>query len=150
AYSGPWLSSLRAIGAYSGPWLPSLRAFGAYFGFLRQSHMLKVSLINPPFASLAAPSFALTQLREILRERFDEQQLQVSIHYLNIDFGQYLGYEIYSFIATSVEALNCGIGEWMFRQIAFPQTPDNTDQYFRRYGLHLRGPDGKSFWPLIL
>jgi hypothetical protein len=70
--------------------------------------------------------------------------------YLNIDFAQYLGQELYNFIAGSMDALNSGVGEWMFRQVAFPDVPDNADQFYRRYYHHLRRPDGKSWWNQIL
>jgi ribosomal peptide maturation radical SAM protein 1 len=112
--------------------------------------MFRIALVNPPFAALSAPSFALTQLRELLRTGSKKEHLEVSVHYLNIDFAQYLGQELYNFIAGSMDALNSGVGEWMFRQIAFPDVPDNADQFYRRYYHHLRRPDGKSWWNQIL
>ena len=86
--------------------------------------MFRIALVNPPFAALSAPSFALTQLRELLRRGSKREHLEVSVHYLNIDFAQYLGQELYDFIAGSMDALNSGVGEWMFRQAAFPDVPD--------------------------
>jgi ribosomal peptide maturation radical SAM protein 1 len=32
-----------------------------------------------------------------------------------------------------MEALNCGIGDWLFRQAAFPELPDKTETYFQRF-----------------
>jgi ribosomal peptide maturation radical SAM protein 1 len=113
-------------------------------------HVFRVSFVNPPFAALSAPTFALTQLQELLRAKFDKEQVEVSVHYLNIDFAQYIGYELYNFIAGSIDALNSGIGEWMFRRVAFPDVADNTEQYARRYEHHLRRADGKSWLPQIL
>ena len=112
--------------------------------------MFRVSLVNPPFAALSAPTFALTQLQEMLRAKFDKEHVEVSVHYLNIDFAQYVGYELYNFIAGSIDSLNSGIGEWMFRRVAFPDVADNADQYFQRYEHHLRRSDGTSWWPQLL
>lgn len=32
-----------------------------------------------------------------------------------------------------MDSLNAGLGDWLFRQAAFPDLPDNTEKYFRRY-----------------
>lgn len=106
--------------------------------------MFRVALVNPPFAALSAPSFAVTQLQELLRQRFGTERAEVSAHYLNIDFAKYLGYDLYTFIANTVDALNCGVGEWMFRRVAFPTAEDNAQEYFARYAHLLRRADGKS------
>jgi hypothetical protein len=41
--------------------------------------MFRIALVNPPFAALAAPSFALTQLRELLRTGSQKEHLAVSV-----------------------------------------------------------------------
>lgn len=93
--------------------------------------MLKISLINMPFASLQFPSIALTQLKSVAESRFGDR-VRVRILYLNHDFAQYLGVETYQ-VMNSIQASNAGLGDWMFRSLAFPGQPDNADAYFKRY-----------------
>ncbi len=96
--------------------------------------MYQVSLINMPFASLEMPSLALTQLRSVLGQRFGEK-VRVRILYLSHDFVHFLGQETY--MAMMEQARTSGLSEWFFRQVAFPQEEDNTQQYFQRYHMHL-------------
>jgi len=93
--------------------------------------VLKVSLINMPFATLQFPSIALTQLKSVTDSRFGEQ-VRTRILYLNHDFSNYFGLEIYQAL-NSVQASNAGLGDWMYRQLAFPDQADNADAYMRRY-----------------
>ena len=104
--------------------------------------MFKIALINMPFASLRLPSIALTQLRSVVLARHSER-VSTDIHYLNHDFVEYFGREHYDRIAEFTLATVSGVGDWFFRQVAFPQLPDNTDQYLSRYGRTL-GLDAKS------
>ena len=53
--------------------------------------------------------------------------------YANHDFAHYLGLDIYQYIVSSMEALHSGLGDWFFRQAAFPELPDNAEAYFQRY-----------------
>ena len=94
--------------------------------------MDKILLINMPFAALNSPSIALTQLESVLGDEHRDR-VSVEILYLNHDFAQYMGAELYHHIVDSLDANNSGIGDWFFRQAAFPELPDNTDLYFRRY-----------------
>src|SRR5262249_16038378 len=57
---------------------------------------------------------------------------RVRILYLNHEFATYLGIEAYQ-IMNSIQASNAGLGDWMYRALAFPDQPDNTEAYFRRY-----------------
>jgi ribosomal peptide maturation radical SAM protein 1 len=95
----------------------------------------KILLIDMPFALLHTSSIALTQLKSVLDSRFDGK-VCVEIHYLNQDFAQYMGVALYQYIALSVESLVSGVGEWFFRQSAFPELADNTQEYFSRYYPH--------------
>lgn len=112
--------------------------------------MFRVCLINPPFAALHAPSFALTQLSELIGSRHEKDRLQSSVHYLNIDFAEYLGADLYTFIAVSMDALHCGLGDWFFRPAAFPEAEDNAEDYYWRFRHHMRAPGGQSWWDTIL
>src|ERR1700709_689061 len=96
--------------------------------------MLKISLVNMPFATLRFPSIALTQLKSVAESRFGER-VRVRILYLNHDFANYLGPEVYE-VLNSLQASNAGLGDWLYRTIAFPEQADNTEAYMRRYFPH--------------
>ena len=94
--------------------------------------MYKIALVNMPFADLHMPSLALTQLKAVVDAEFNDR-VSVKIHYLNHDFAHYLGIELSQKLGLSAEAHNSGVGDWIFRQVAFPDLPDNTELYFRRF-----------------
>ena len=94
--------------------------------------MFKIALINMPFASIRLPSIALTQLRSVLAKQL-EDQVSTDIFYLNHDFVEYFGAENYARIGDSTKATVSGVGDWLFRQVAFPQLDDNAAQYVQRY-----------------
>lgn len=94
--------------------------------------MYKIALVNMPFATVDMPSLALTQLKSLLDARYADRCL-TEIYYLNQDFARDMGVDLYQRVATSGEHHNTGMGEWFFRQVAFPDLPDNTERYFRRY-----------------
>ena len=78
------------------------------------------------------PSIALTQLAAVVKEQYGAD-VEVSIHYLNLDFAEYIGdVELYDH-THSATAFVTGIGEWFFRQSAFPEAEDNKDEYYARY-----------------
>ena len=85
-----------------------------------------------PFAAAYMPSIALTQLKSILTEKYTPPAC-VNIHYLNHDFVHFMGNDFYSFMSGSMDALNTGVGDWLFRQVAFPDLTDNTAAYFQRF-----------------
>lgn len=93
--------------------------------------MTRIVLINMPFADWRKPSFALSQLAALTRREFPD--VEVEVKYFNFDFANYLGVGTYDTIADNVGHLTTGVGEWLFRQVAFPEQNDNTDEYFNRY-----------------
>jgi ribosomal peptide maturation radical SAM protein 1 len=93
--------------------------------------MYKIALLNMPLGHLVMPSLALTQLRTALRDALGDR-VSVEVHYLNHDFAQYLGVAAYREL-VSFEHHPTGLGEWFFRPVAFPEAPDNSDEYFQRY-----------------
>ncbi|MGV9304968.1 RiPP maturation radical SAM C-methyltransferase [Nonomuraea sp. NPDC003727] len=103
--------------------------------------MLDVALVNMPFADRRRPSFALSQLGALVRRDFGAQ-IDVRVCYLNHDFVRFFGTELYDAIAEGMEQHVAGIGDWLFRQVAFPEEPDNGEQYFARY---FAGPDRAPF-----
>lgn len=94
--------------------------------------MYKISLVHMPFASLEMPSLALTQLKARLDDQFGSQ-VSVRILYLNQNFGHRFGTEMYLQIAESLDANMSGLGNWLFRQAAFPDSQDNSKEYFNRF-----------------
>lgn len=96
--------------------------------------MYKISLINMPFTYLGMPSIALAQLTAAVKKRFGDR-VRVRTLYLNHDFVHYLGREAYELMIY--EARVSGLPDWFFRQVAFSEEEDNTQQYFRRYNVGL-------------
>jgi ribosomal peptide maturation radical SAM protein 1 len=93
--------------------------------------MYKIALINMPFANLHMPSIALTQLKSVVDDRFKDQ-VTADVFYLNHEFAHYFGMELYRSILGG-EAQNSGLGDWMFRQAAFPDRANNVSLYVSRY-----------------
>jgi ribosomal peptide maturation radical SAM protein 1 len=93
--------------------------------------MYRIALINMPFADLQMPSIALTQLKAVAEQKFPDQ-VSVEILYLNHDFANYLGIELYDTMLGS-DSQNAGLGDWFFRQTAFPDLSNNAGIYFSRY-----------------
>lgn len=97
-----------------------------------KSEPYKIALINMPFASLSMPSLALTQIAEVLDQEFGDK-VSVGVHYLSFDFVEYMGgLDLYNH-ANLGAGFMTGIGEWFFRQCAFPAAEDNADAYFDRF-----------------
>src|SRR6185437_3363434 len=94
--------------------------------------MYRIALINMPFTNLELPSIALTQIKSMVEKRF-QAQVSIDIHYLSHDFARYLGLDCYEYLGRSFGSLNAGLGDWFFRQVAFPELPENTDKYLERY-----------------
>lgn len=93
---------------------------------------MRIALVNLPFAALSLPAFALTQLRSVLDSAYGDR-LSVSVLYLNHDFAHFLGPELYHSLSTSLKVHATGLGDWFFRQVAFPELEDNTADYLARY-----------------
>jgi ribosomal peptide maturation radical SAM protein 1 len=94
--------------------------------------MYRVALINMPFANLNMPSLALSQLKSRLEEHFKDQ-IRVDIYYLNHDFANHMGVGFYNDVSSLQDSQNSGLGDWFFRQIAFPALPNNAGVYLTRY-----------------
>jgi magnesium-protoporphyrin IX monomethyl ester (oxidative) cyclase len=91
-----------------------------------------------PFASIILPPLSLTQLRSVVMKELGIR-VSVEILHLNHHFAQDIGINEYSFISEDhIELQRAGFGDWFFRQAAFPDLPDNTSAYLKRYG-HLFG-----------
>ncbi|MBT3192165.1 MAG: RiPP maturation radical SAM protein 1 [Verrucomicrobia bacterium] len=78
------------------------------------------------------PSIALTQLAAVVKKRFGDRVV-ISNHYLNLDFATYVGDVSLYEHSQSATAFRTGIGEWFFRQSAFPNAEDNSEAYYAHY-----------------
>jgi ribosomal peptide maturation radical SAM protein 1 len=96
---------------------------------------MDIRLVNMPFAATDCPSIALTQLKAVT-EALHGDKVRVEVNYLNHDFGQLLGPQLYGLITNSMPGFTTGLGEWLFRSVAFPEVDDNQAQYFARYQHH--------------
>ena len=98
---------------------------------------LDVRLVEMPPKSLKWPSLGLTQLKAVTKLNFKPEEVSVQIHYLNYSFAEYVGFEEFNTFTTSRVAKGHTFFEWFFRQVAFPDLPDNQVEYFRSEGLEL-------------
>jgi ribosomal peptide maturation radical SAM protein 1 len=110
--------------------------------------MLKIALLNLPFAAYHLPSIGLTQLKSVLDAELGDR-VETRIVYANLDFAAQLGLDLYERIALSGDQLQSGFAEWFFRQAAFPDAPDNTEAYFARY-YPAHDPDSETFRRQVL
>ena len=95
--------------------------------------MYKIVLLNLPFTDTRVPSLALTQLKYVLDEEFGKR-VATNIWYLDHDFTHYLGPNLsQGIIKSSYTHLATGLGDWFFRQTAFPSLPDNSAEYLHRF-----------------
>jgi ribosomal peptide maturation radical SAM protein 1 len=94
--------------------------------------MFRICLVNMPFSDLGLPSIGLTQLKQVLETEL-RGQVSVDLLYVNQDFARLIGVEPYSFVANSAQSNNAGLGDWLFRQSAFPELPENSEEYFKRF-----------------
>jgi ribosomal peptide maturation radical SAM protein 1 len=93
---------------------------------------IDIRLVNMPFWQSSMPALSLIQLKsraaDVLRA-----ETAIKIEYVNHDFARWLGAKYYDHIALNGNLLQSGFGDWLFRRIAFPDMPDNTASYSRRY-----------------
>jgi ribosomal peptide maturation radical SAM protein 1 len=94
---------------------------------------LKIALVNMPFGVVQLPSIAMTQLRSVVQKTFGSS-LSISSHYFNHEIAQRMSQDVYQFVCESGVAHVTGLGDWLFRNAAFPDEVDNTREYFARYG----------------
>jgi magnesium-protoporphyrin IX monomethyl ester (oxidative) cyclase len=106
--------------------------------------MERITLITMPVVAVSCPSIGLTQLKDVVK-RAHGDRVDVRLLYLQHDFalymeqGQRVGspgaeanlYEVF----CGNQQHTTGLGDWFFRQVAFPEQPDNAREYFSRYYL---------------
>jgi len=90
---------------------------------------MRIALVNMPFSRVELPSLALTQLKARLDELLPDR-VESRILYLNMDFAAWLGADLHGALLDA--SMNTGVGEWFFRQAAFPEQPDNSEEFFAR------------------
>lgn len=94
--------------------------------------MLKIVLLNMPFAAYHLPSIGLTQIKAVLDRELGDR-VETRIVNANLDFAAYMGLETYETLTSDGDYLQSGFPEWFFRHLAFPDLPDNREEYFARY-----------------
>ena len=118
---------------------------------------MRVCLVNMPFGYLRIPSIAITQLKSIIDQQFGTEVI-TDIYYYNLELGQYLGINKYNFIAENISSQACNFGEWLFRQVAFPELPDNSESFLDHFNLNFEKlladfssgtSNGKQTWPPV-
>ncbi len=92
--------------------------------------MIRIKLVNMPFSDVEIPSLALTQLQAMVARRCGDRA-EVEICYASHQFCRHLGLDLYRRICA--EASFSGLGDWLFRDLAFPGLPDNAAEYRARY-----------------
>ncbi|MFI2763477.1 RiPP maturation radical SAM C-methyltransferase [Streptomyces echinatus] len=107
---------------------------------------MQIALVNMPFADWNRPSFALGQLSTLVQREFDGRA-RARVCYLNQDMAEFFGARLYESLSVSHDHVDTGIGDWLFRHIAFPGVPDTTAEYFQRY---YRGARWEDFRAQIL
>lgn len=95
---------------------------------------MRLALVNMPFGFLRLPSIALSQLKSVVQSQFGES-VTTDILYLNLDFGVYFGTPLYTYLSSHPDAMKINIGEWIFRDVAFPKVAASDQQYFEDFGL---------------
>jgi ribosomal peptide maturation radical SAM protein 1 len=107
----------------------------------------RIALINMPFGAVHTPSLGLTQLRAALARQHNEAAC-ADVFYLNHDFAQFFGLDLYRYLSDDSRTTVTGFTDWLFRQLAFPESKDTSVQYITRYKYTLsRVLDGCSTSP---
>ena len=95
----------------------------------------RIALVTMPAQELDRPALSLTQLRARVLAAHGGR-VDVSIAYLNHDFARFMaaatgrGAAAYSILCANQHT---GLPDWLFRQAAWPELPDNSERYFARY-----------------
>lgn len=105
--------------------------------------MLKVALIQMPWVTETFPSLGLTQIKAVLKRRFGSR-VQADIFYLNHDVAAFLGMERYAAVSRTPDSIWSAVGDWLFRQAAFPELPDNSQRYVREFYRLAEGDDPEA------
>ncbi len=92
-----------------------------------------IFLVNMPFAALTAPSIGLSQLKAALAARQPVEGGNVRILYLNHDFALFLNDKTFYSHAMSNYGFSTGVGDWFFKQAAFPDADDRPEDYLSLY-----------------
>jgi ribosomal peptide maturation radical SAM protein 1 len=93
---------------------------------------LSLKLVNMPYADWHFPSLALSQLAALTGREL-AGRVDVQVCYVNQDFAARFDARLYEEIVNGSVHTVTGIGDWVFRHIAYPELRDNSDEYFSRY-----------------
>jgi magnesium-protoporphyrin IX monomethyl ester (oxidative) cyclase len=118
--------------------------------------MCKIALISMPVFTLDSPTISLAQLKSAtLREYGDKVSVDIFLpsHDFAVDMGAYRENgdsgkaNLWGTFFDDYVLHNTGLGDWFFRRIAFPDAPDNTDEYHLRY---YQGRKGDAEWRALM
>ena len=122
------------------------------------SAMPRIKLITMPAAPAHLPSISLKQLESATRKALGER-VEIDVLHLNQDFALFAREKLPTGGDGREETLDdllcgprmfaAGIGDWFFRQAAFPEAPENSADYFKRY-FPGRSPQAQSIKDAIL
>jgi ribosomal peptide maturation radical SAM protein 1 len=92
-----------------------------------------------PVIALDCPSISLAQLQSVTRQAHGDR-VDIDVLYPSHDIAVELSNgssadgspDLYSMLCSNM-LHNTGLGDWFFRQVAFPHLPDNSAAYLRRY-----------------
>lgn len=91
---------------------------------------MNIALLIVPFLIPQFASLGLTQIKGRLRDIFGER-VNVRLFYVNHDFYDYFGHELYYTICTGTKKTL--LDEWVFRGEAFDNITPNHNEYFKRF-----------------
>jgi magnesium-protoporphyrin IX monomethyl ester (oxidative) cyclase len=97
-----------------------------------RSKVLSLKLVNMPYADWHFPSLALSQLAALARRELGDS-VDAQVCYLNQDFAARFDARWYQEIVNGSMHTVTGVGDWIFRQVAYPDLDDNSEEYFSRY-----------------
>jgi ribosomal peptide maturation radical SAM protein 1 len=104
--------------------------------------LYRIALVNMPFAAADIPSIALTQLKSVVKSTHGDG-VSCDVFYLNLDFLNYLGLQLFNMISVSVQANTSGLGDWFFSAEAFPEMPDQSELYLTRHFSEQKAESGQ-------
>jgi len=91
---------------------------------------LRVALVVMPFYDLTMSVIGISQLESIVNSDLPDIATATAI-YGNHFLAARLGVSFHQAVCS--EGVDSGIGDWLFRQVAFPELPDNLDDYLDLY-----------------
>jgi ribosomal peptide maturation radical SAM protein 1 len=110
----------------------------------KRTEPLCVALVTMPFFDLNLPGLGITQLMSLIKSQMPELA-NVKIVYGNHFLAGRFGVDFHQKVCE--ERRETGLGDWLFRQLAFPELPDNSEEYHEQIYFY---PELQSRWEYVL